>query len=34
VLKAGKVVVLEFSYTNPGANALLTLARQAAARVR
>jgi hypothetical protein len=33
VLKADKVVILEFSYTNPGENALLTLARQAAARV-
>jgi hypothetical protein len=33
LLKADKVVVLEFSYTNPGENALLTLARQAAARV-
>jgi hypothetical protein len=34
VLKANKVVILEFSYTNPGENALLTLARQAAARMR
>jgi len=33
VLKADKVVILEFSYTNPGENALLTLARQAAARM-
>jgi hypothetical protein len=33
VLKANKVVILEFSYTNPGENALLTLARQAAARM-
>jgi hypothetical protein len=33
VLKADKVVILEFSYTNPGATALLTLAGQAAARV-
>jgi hypothetical protein len=33
VLKANKVVVLEFSYTNPGVTALLILARQAAARV-
>jgi hypothetical protein len=33
VLKADKVVILEFSYTNPGETALLTLASQAAARV-
>jgi hypothetical protein len=33
VLKANKVVVLEFSFTNPGENALLTLAGQAVARV-
>ena len=33
VLKANKVVVLEFSFTNPGQNALLTLASQAVARV-
>jgi hypothetical protein len=33
VLKADKVLVLEFSYTNPGPNALLALARQAAARM-
>jgi hypothetical protein len=33
VLKADKVVILEFSYTNPGKTALLTLASQAAARV-
>lgn len=34
VLKANKVVVLEFSFTNPGENALLTLASQAAARMQ
>ena len=33
VLKANKVVVLEFSYTNPGDTALITLAGQAAGRV-
>jgi hypothetical protein len=33
VLVANKVVILQFNYTNPGENALLTLARQAAARV-
>jgi hypothetical protein len=33
VLMANKVVVLEFSFTNPGHDALLTLARQAAAGV-
>jgi hypothetical protein len=33
VLKADKVVILEFSYANPGEGALLTLARQAATRV-
>jgi hypothetical protein len=33
VLKADKVVILEFSFTNPGESALLTLATQAAARV-
>jgi hypothetical protein len=33
VLKANKVVILEFSYADPGESALLALARQAAARV-